>query len=123
MTAQPSATLAAVETPAPVVKKRAMREDDLLDFVWIADPQVSADGLQIAFTRVEVDRKEDTYQTSVWLVAAAGGEARALTNGPHDSQPRWSPDGKRLAFVRKPDAEKPPQLHVLPMEGGEASAI
>src|SRR2546428_13084641 len=100
MTAQPSAALAAVETPAPVVKKRAMREDDLLDFVWIADPQVSADGLQIAFARVEVDRKEDTYQTSVWLVAAAGGGGGAPADAPRRQPARRGPRRKARGVVR-----------------------
>lgn len=123
MNAPPSATLSAAETPSATATKRPMREDDLLDLVWIADPQMSPDGRFVAFTRVEVDRKEDTYRTSLWLVATAGGEARSLTSGPRDSQPRWSPDGRRLAFARKADAEKPAQLHVLPMDGGEASAL
>ena len=100
-----------------------MLEADLLDFVWIADPQVSPDGKAVAFTRVEVDRKGDSYKTTLWWIATSGGEPRALTNGPRDSQPRWSPDGKHIAFVRKPEGEAPPQIHVLPMAGGEAMAL
>ena len=100
-----------------------MREEDLLDFVWIADPQVSPEGKAIAYTRVEVDRKEDTYRTSLWWVATSGGEPRPLTNGPSDGQPRWSSDGRRIAFVRKPEGDAPPQIHVLPMDGGEPSAL
>jgi dipeptidyl aminopeptidase/acylaminoacyl peptidase len=124
MSVQTSPTPAPIDAPSTAAVKRAMREDDLLDFVWIADPQISPDGRAVAFTRVEVDRKQDAYRTSLWLVAASGGEARALTSGPRDSQPRWSPDGRRIAFVRKPDAgDEPAQLHVLPMDGGEASGL
>jgi dipeptidyl aminopeptidase/acylaminoacyl peptidase len=123
MNSETTAAVAPVGATAPAATKRPMREDDLLELVWIADPQISPDGTFVAFTRVEVDRKEDSYRTSLWLVPTAGGEARALTSGPRDSQPRWSPDGRRLAFTRKPDAEKPPQIHVLPMDGGEAAAI
>ena len=102
---------------------RPMRGDDLLRFVWIADPQISPDGERVAFTRVHVDAEADEYRTSLWIASVAGGAPRPLTFGQYDMQPRWSPDGRMLAFVRKPDAKKPGQLHVLPMGGGEARAI
>lgn len=100
-----------------------MRAEDLLDFVWIADPQIAPDGSRVAFTRVHVDREEDAYRTSIWIVDTAGGAPRALTSGQQDSQPRWSPDGTRLAFTRVPEKDKPAQLFVLPMAGGEATQI
>src|SRR5213593_1002522 len=102
-----TAELAPSETSPETAARRPMREEDLLDLVWIADPQLSPDGTRVAFTRVEVDRKEDAYRTSLWMVGVAGGEARALTAGPRDRQPRWSPDGRRLAFVRGTEPEKP----------------
>ena len=98
-----------------------MREEDLLRFEWIADPRISPDGRWVAFTRVRVDAEADEYRTSLWLIPTEGGaqEPRALTFGNWDSQPRWSPDGTMLAFVRKAEAEKPGQLYLLPMAGGE----
>ncbi len=109
-------------TPAP---RRTMREDDLLRLVWIADPQISPDGRRVAFTRVAVDLEADGYRTSVWLVdtAAEAATARPLTFGAGDSQPRWSPDGERIAFVRSSAPKQPAQLHVLPMSGGEAMRV
>src|SRR5262249_30471648 len=97
--------------------------EDLLRFVWIADPQISPDGSRIAFTKVWVDAEADEYRTQIWLAEWEGGEPRPLTSGLMDRQPRWSPDGRRLAFVRRTEGKKPGQLHVLPMEGGEAVAI
>ena len=49
-----------------------------------------------AFTRVNVDEKRTGYETSIWIVATDGTQAPVrLTNGKHDAQPRWSPDGKQ----------------------------
>jgi dipeptidyl aminopeptidase/acylaminoacyl peptidase len=110
-------------------QKRSITEKDLFDFVWVANPQVSPDGSRVAFTRVSVDEKRTGYETSIWTVAAAGGEAPVrMTNGKHDGQPRWSPDGKRIAFVRGGEKDdsgkpKPPQIAVLSLGGGEAWII
>jgi dipeptidyl aminopeptidase/acylaminoacyl peptidase len=117
---QPKAPPSAKGEPAP---KRPMREDDVLAFVWIADPQISPDGTKVAFTRVHVDREADEYRTTLWIGDTSRGDARPLTSGDRDSQPRWSPDGTRIAFVRAKEAVKPGQLHVLPMTGGEASCL
>ncbi len=104
-----------------------MREEDLLRFEWLADPRISPDGTRVAWTRVTIDAEEDEYRTNLWIadVPAPGraAEPRPLTFGGRDSQLRWSPDGRSLAFVRRADAKAKPQLHVLPLGGGEARAL
>jgi dipeptidyl aminopeptidase/acylaminoacyl peptidase len=108
-------------------ERRSITEKDLLAFVWIADPQMAPDGSRIAFVRVSVDRKNDQYDSSLWVAACDGREApRRLTGGTRDHSPRWSPDGKRLAFVRtieKDGRPEPPQIYVMSMIGGEARAV
>lgn len=105
-------------------QKRPITEKDLWDFVWIADPQVSADGARVAFVRVTVNEKKEGYNTSIWSVPVAGGQApRQLTKGDHDTTPRWSPDGKFLLFLRSTEKDgkpEPPQLGMLPMSGGDS---
>ncbi|HEY3217382.1 MAG TPA: S9 family peptidase [Candidatus Eisenbacteria bacterium] len=102
---------------------RPMSEEDLLRFTWVADPQISPDGSRVAFTKVWIDEAEDDYRTQVWMVEATGGTPRPLTAGQRDSQPRWSPDGQGIAFVRATEAKKPGQLCVLAMGGGEAMRL
>ena len=110
--------------------KRPITDKDLFRFQWIGDPQISADGSRVAFVRVTVNEKKDNYDTALWMVSTAGSDAPVrLTTGKHDAQPRWSPDGKWIAFVRgsgePPKDGKPPasQLALLSLSGGEAWAI
>ena len=114
---------------------RPVRDDDLLRFTWVADPRMSPDGTRVAFTRVWVDAEADEYRSALSLAeagepAAGAGRApaaaarvRPLTFGPRDGQPRWSPDGRFLAFVRATKDKEPPQLFILPVEGGEARQV
>jgi dipeptidyl aminopeptidase/acylaminoacyl peptidase len=124
-----------------VAQKRAITEKDIFQFNWIGDPQVSPDGARVAFVKVAVNEKKDGYDTSIWSVSTLGSEApRRMTDGKHDSSPRWSPDGKWLVFVRSPEpgaggpggggaggrqasAASSPQLYLLPMSGGESWKI
>ena len=122
-----TATLALLAAAPAAAQRRAITETDILKFVWVADPQISPDGSQVAFVRVDVNEKADTYDTSIWIVAADGSAApRRLTGSTRDSAPRWSPDGASLAFVRAAEKDgkvQPPQIYVLAMAGGEARAV
>ena len=119
------ASLAAQAPPA----RRSITDKDIFDFVWVANPELSPDGSLVAFTRVNVDEKRTGYETSIWMVSTAGGESPVrLTNGKHDAQPRWSPDGKHIAFVRggekgEDGKPNPPQIALLSLTGGEARVI
>ena len=64
-------------------RQRLITETDLLKFVWIADPQISPDGRQVAFVRVVVNEQKDDYETSLWLVPAERQRAAAATDVGH----------------------------------------
>jgi dipeptidyl aminopeptidase/acylaminoacyl peptidase len=121
------ASLVAQNSTLPATsQKRTITEKDLFDFIWVANPQLSPVGSRVAFTRVSVDEKRTGYETSIWTVATSGSEPPVrMTNGKHDTQPRWSPDGKHIAFARVGDKDetgknKPPQIALLSLAGGEA---
>jgi dipeptidyl aminopeptidase/acylaminoacyl peptidase len=119
------AALAGAAGSAAEPARRPIAETDLFRFVWVADPRLSPDGRRIAFVRVTVDAKHEGYETALWIVDAdAAGAAtgpRPLTAGPRDTAPRWSPDGRRLAFLRH--AGKEDQMFLLPLDGGEARQL
>src|SRR6266852_3541661 len=111
-------------TTVASAENRNITEKDLFDFVWIGDPQISPDGIRVAFVRVTVNDKKEGYNTAIWSVSVTGGdEPHQLTKGDHDSAPRWSPDGKFLLFLRATEKDgkpEPPQLSILPMSGGDS---
>jgi len=121
----------------PTRTGRALTPDDLLAITAIQDPQLSPDGQQVAYVQVTVDRDTYEYRRSIWLVPTDGaGKPRRFTSGQNDTAPRWSPDGRTLAFLRAPSGEvKPstieernrgkgrPQLWVMPTDGGEARRL
>ncbi len=73
---------------------------DMLNGRRVSDPQVSPDGQWVAFTVGDLSWDANRYFNQIYLVAVGGGTVRQLTRGASAaSQPRWSPDGKRIAYV------------------------
>ncbi len=89
------APLLYAQTSAPPANAR-VTVSDYLEWEDVADPQLSPDGKQIAFTRRSVDKVNDKWDTNVWLMNADGSRQHSLVSG---SAPRWSPDGTRLLYI------------------------
>jgi len=107
---------------------RVIMVDDLFGVREVHDPQISPDGLFIAYTVSSTSLKEDKTETRIWMVPTAGGEAVPLTSeGVSSDHPRWSPDGKFLAFLseRKETngTEGKTQVYLLNRLGGEAQRL
>ena len=105
--------------------KRPVTAEDLYKFEQITDLQLSPDGSRIIYTLQRVDREEEKRYTNLWMVNSEGRcTPRPFTVGKqNDTHPRWSPDGKTIAFLSNRDDEKTPQLYLIPADGGEARKL
>ena len=102
--------------------KRGFVPEDLWLLRMVSDPQVSPDGSRVAFVVASPDKETDKPAATIWVAPADGSsKARRFTSGPEDSSPRWSPDGRWLAFVA--ERGHGPQLHLASLDGGEAFAM
>ena len=103
-----------------------MRAEDVYQLTGVSDPRLRPGGEEVAYVVWAIDGDENEYRQSIWLARTDGSEPpRRFTTGKNDAQPRWSPDGDRLAFVSKrgDDEKAHRQLYVLPAGGGEPECL
>jgi dipeptidyl aminopeptidase/acylaminoacyl peptidase len=97
--------------------------DDLLTLKTVTGTQISPDGKQIAYTVAYGDFKQDAFITQIWLADGSSEKSFQLTRGDKSSTtPRWSPDGKWLAFLSNRIDDKN-QIFVIDPTGGEAQQL
>jgi dipeptidyl aminopeptidase/acylaminoacyl peptidase len=113
--------LGASARPA-AAQSRNMTIEDVLALRAVNDAQISPDGQWIAYTVTRADMEQNANDADIWLVSSKGGApTRLTTNKKSDNSPRWSPDGRQIAFISS--REEKPQLYLISPFGGEPERI
>jgi dipeptidyl aminopeptidase/acylaminoacyl peptidase len=119
-----SVVVLVLSATAGMQSPRPMGIVDLLTIPRVADPQVSPDGRDVLYTRTEADWKAGRRVPHVWRARIGGSDAVQLTSGADgENGPRWSPDGKTIAFTAKRGDNEAAQIYLLPADGGEARQL
>lgn len=102
---------------------RPMTIDDLITAVRVSDPQLSPDARSVAYVRTTTDPQSGGRNADIWVVAAAGsGTPRLLFGGEKsETTPRYSPDGKRVAFISTRSGT--PHVYIAASDGGAARQL
>ena len=104
-------------------QRRTLQPDDIFELKTVSDPRISPDGAWVAYTVTALDRKEDNSDTDIYMVSSSGGAPVRLTSSKKREQsPRWSPDGRYVAFTSGRDGKKD-QIYLLDRRGGDAQMI
>jgi len=112
--------VAAQAQPADAPARRSFTSDDFYRVQALSDPQVSPDGLWVAYVVTTSDRDADEQRSAIWMVSWDGAQQLALTAAASETdKPRWSPDGQYLSFLTSPAGSDKPQLMLLDRRGGE----
>jgi dipeptidyl aminopeptidase/acylaminoacyl peptidase len=115
--------VAAQSAPSTPPAARAITVDDVFEIREVRDPQISDDGKWVAYTVSTASLKEDKSETRIWMAPTSGGDAVVMTaEKESSSHPRWSPDGKFLAFLSKRNEGKT-EVWLLNRMGGEAQRL
>ena len=115
------APVAAAPANAP---SRVLTGADLFNLEVASDLQIAPDGRTVVYVRRANDIMIDRARASIWSIDVASGEQTPLIAGPGShGEPRWSPDGSKLAYVSKPDDKEDAQLYVRWMRTGVTARI
>ncbi len=103
--------------------RRPLALADLAAIRSVSDPRISPDGRQVAFVVEEIDLAANQTREQIWLVELdeGGGPCLLTTGEDRETEPRWSPDGRMLAFVSNHGGTR--QIWLRSLEGGEPRQI
>ena len=119
--ARPSGSVPPAAAPAAGTPR--FEPANVFDLEWAEDPQVSPDGRRVVYERHFMDIVHDRMRSTLWIVGVDGSDQRPLTTGNrNDASPRWSPDGRRLAYVSA-DENGHVQIFVRWMDTGQTAQV
>jgi dipeptidyl aminopeptidase/acylaminoacyl peptidase len=119
-----TAFLVADQVSADAPAKRPIAPADLWRVARVGPPSIAPDGkwCVVEVTRYDID-KDDSH-SDLWLLSTDGQIQRQLTSaGGKSSGPKWSPDGRSIAFVAKRNGDDESQIYVIAPFGGEARRV
>lgn len=108
-----------------MAQRRRLTFEDVLAFKSVSDAQIHPDGSKVAFVLGDAFKSSSKWaHANIWLADTQGGEPRQFTRGPRtDALPRWSPDGRWLAFLSDRERENQRQICLVSSDGGEAEIL
>ena len=108
----------------PAAAKRPMTFVDIMELPQVQDPQLSPDGKAVLFVLSKPDWKGNRRVGHIYRINSDGTNQVQLTFGERgESTPRWSPDGKTIAFSARRDSDTNNQVYLLETDGGEARRL
>jgi len=119
------ATVLTIGVAGSASAQRPIVSSDLLRLRDVSDPQLSPDGAWVAYTVSTADTLRDRRDRDVWMTSWDGARSVRITSTPDpEHAPRWSPDGRYLAFLSsRQDPHEADQLWLLDRAGGEAERV
>ena len=103
-------------------QERGLVPEDYYHFTFISHPQISPDGSLIMFVKSDISDNKRSRNSSVWMVKNEhDAMPRMFTSGKNDRSPKWSPDGKEIAFLADRDGET--KIWTIAKDGGEAAIL
>ncbi|MDZ7639528.1 MAG: hypothetical protein U5J83_14935 [Bryobacterales bacterium] len=85
--------------PQAIAAKTPFSVSAMMQLTRVADPQISPDGLSVAFQATSVNLEQNKTETQIYAVPIVGGAPRPLTTEGNNSRPRWAPDGRSIFFL------------------------
>jgi len=116
-------TLSSIGRTVAAQSRRPLEPTDIFELKTVGDPRISPDGAWVAYTVSSLDKKEDASDTDIYMAPVSGGAAIKLTSSKKpETSPRWSPDGRYIAFLSGRDGKKT-QVYLLDRRGGDAQQL